>query len=66
LVQYVHFDSPHLPLVLFPDGSSHPTVEWTSEKIGLRTRAEKPFYDLVIVVVVRLVWQQRSMERLKG
>lgn len=43
--------SPHLPLVLFPDGShlEEPTNLQVAEKIGLKTRAELPFYDLIIV-----------------
>jgi thioredoxin reductase (NADPH) len=42
---------PSLPLVLFPDGSqlAQPTNVQVAEKIGLRTQAEKPFYDLVVV-----------------
>ncbi|WP_250121162.1 response regulator [Chroococcidiopsis sp. CCMEE 29] len=41
----------HLPLVLFPDGSrlSQPSNLQIAEKIGLRTQAERPFYDLLIV-----------------
>lgn len=40
-----------LPLVLFPDGSHllSPTDEELAERIGLRTEAEHPFYDLVVV-----------------
>ncbi len=39
------------PLVLFPDGSKlvDPTMEEIAEKIGLQMRAEKPFYDLIVV-----------------
>ncbi|MGF1479629.1 MAG: FAD-dependent oxidoreductase [Cyanophyceae cyanobacterium] len=39
------------PLILFPDGSKlvEPTKEEVAEKIGLKMRAEKPFYDLVVV-----------------
>ena len=42
---------PHLPLVLFQDGSylSEPTNAQIAEKIGLKTRAQMPFYDLIIV-----------------
>lgn len=44
-------DVPHLPLVLFPDGSrlEQPSNVQVAGKIGLRTQAERPFYDLVIV-----------------
>jgi thioredoxin reductase (NADPH) len=40
-----------LPLVLFPDGSRlvQPTNLQIAERIGLRTQAEHPFYDLAIV-----------------
>jgi thioredoxin reductase (NADPH) len=40
-----------LPLVLLPDGSplSNPSPSELAGHIGLRTQAEKPFYDLVIV-----------------
>jgi thioredoxin reductase (NADPH) len=41
----------HLPLVIFPDGSTliQPNNLQVAEKIGLRTQAEKPFYDLIII-----------------
>src|ERR1700755_2756780 len=40
-----------LPLVLFPDGGSlhGPTITALAERTGVRRRAERPFYDLVIV-----------------
>jgi len=40
-----------LPAVLFPDGEhlTDPDLRALGERIGLRTRAEKPFYDLVVV-----------------
>ena len=40
-----------LPLVLLPDGTRSPTPRATelAEKIGFRTQAEQPFYDLMIV-----------------
>jgi thioredoxin reductase (NADPH) len=40
-----------LPIVLFADGSNlvQPTNTQIAEKIGLQTRAEKPFYDLIII-----------------
>lgn len=43
--------SPHLPLVLFADGSylSEPTNSQIAERIGLKTHAQMPFYDLIIV-----------------
>ena len=40
-----------LPLVLLPDGArlERPTPRQLAEKIGLVTRPERPFYDLLIV-----------------
>lgn len=40
-----------LPLVLFSDGETMaaPNVTAVAEKVGLKTRAQQPFYDLVIV-----------------
>src|SRR5216110_352474 len=44
-------DASSLPLVVFPDGSflgNPPTAE-LARKLGLKTKAEFPFYDLVVV-----------------
>src|SRR3954468_21503244 len=40
-----------LPLVVFPDGSflSNPPTTQVASKLGLKTKAEFPFYDLVVV-----------------
>jgi thioredoxin reductase (NADPH) len=40
-----------LPVVFFPDGTAlvQPTARELADKVGLRTRAQQPFYDLVIV-----------------
>ena len=45
------FSSLHLPLVIFPDGSfiAEPTNSQIAEKIGLKTRAQMAFYDLLII-----------------
>jgi thioredoxin reductase (NADPH) len=39
------------PLVFFPDGSvlMQPTTRELAEKVGLQTRAQKPFYDLIVI-----------------
>ena len=41
----------HLPLVIFPDGThmEEPSSAELAEKIGLKTRAQMPFYDLIII-----------------
>ncbi|MCU0523770.1 MAG: FAD-dependent oxidoreductase [Elainella sp. Prado103] len=51
LVSYAEDCRSQLPLVLFPDGSRlvQPDNSQIAEKIGLQTRAERPFYDLLIV-----------------
>ena len=40
-----------LPVVFFPDGTSlvQPTTLELADKVGLQTRAQKPFYDLIVV-----------------
>ena len=39
------------PVVIFPDGSAlvQPTTRELAEKVGLQTRAQQPFYDLIVV-----------------
>jgi len=51
LVETVEPGLARLPVVFFPDGSAlvQPTPRQMAEKVGLRTRARQPFYDLVIV-----------------
>jgi thioredoxin reductase (NADPH) len=52
LVEYAEAEGKQpLPLVLFPDGSrlAQPANLQIAAKVGLRTQAERPFYDLVIV-----------------
>jgi thioredoxin reductase (NADPH) len=43
--------TPHLPILVFQDGShlTEPTNAQIAEKIGLKTRAKMPFYDIIIV-----------------
>jgi len=40
-----------VPVLFFPDGSTlvSPTYQELAEKVGLKTRAEKPFYDVVVI-----------------
>ena len=51
LATFANCDRLSLPLVLFADGSNllQPSIAEVAGKIGLRTQAEKPFYDLIIV-----------------
>ncbi|HMJ66254.1 MAG TPA: FAD-dependent oxidoreductase, partial [Candidatus Binatia bacterium] len=44
-------DASSLPLVLFPDGSflGNPPTSDIARKLGLKTKAEFPFYDLIVV-----------------
>jgi thioredoxin reductase (NADPH) len=44
-------DCSSLPIVVFPDGSflSKPPAAEVAHKLGLKTKAEFPFYDLVVV-----------------
>ena len=61
-------DGKNLPLVLFPDGSRvrEPTAELVAKKVGLKTRALMPSYDLGIVGAVQRVWQRQFTELRKG
>jgi thioredoxin reductase (NADPH) len=51
LVAEADHREPKLPLVVFPDGAylEAPENLEVAERIGLRTRAERPFYDLIII-----------------
>jgi thioredoxin reductase (NADPH) len=44
-------DASRLPVVFFPDGSALvvPDIRQLAEKVGMRTTASMPFYDLVII-----------------
>lgn len=51
LVDTVSEAGTRLPVVFFPDGSllTNPDTRVLAEKIGLQTKAQRPFYDLIIV-----------------
>jgi thioredoxin reductase (NADPH) len=51
LLESAGADAASLPLVVFADGSSlkNPQIADVARKLGLRTKAEFPFYDLVVV-----------------
>jgi thioredoxin reductase (NADPH) len=40
-----------LPIVFFPDGTTlvQPSIRDLADKVGLQTRARKPFYDLIVI-----------------
>ncbi len=40
-----------LPVVFFPDGTAlhQPTSRELADKLGMQTRAQKPFYDLIVI-----------------
>ena len=44
-------DASQLPLVIFADGShlTRPTTNEVARQLGLKTRAELPFYDLIVL-----------------
>jgi len=51
LVDGVDQEGASLPVVFFPDGSllADPDTQVLAEKVGLQTKAQRPFYDLIIV-----------------
>lgn len=51
LLTSINLTSPGLPVLFFSDGSVliQPTLPQLAEKTGLRTHAEKPFYDVIII-----------------
>jgi thioredoxin reductase (NADPH) len=51
LVEAVNKGQRRLPVLFFPDGSTliDPDITTLAEKVGLRTQATQPFYDLIVV-----------------
>jgi thioredoxin reductase (NADPH) len=51
IVESVSDGQVQLPVIFFPDGTNllAPSIQEVAEKIGLQTKAEKPFYDLIII-----------------
>jgi thioredoxin reductase (NADPH) len=51
LVESVTEGVHRLPVVFFPEGNTliDPSIQEIAERIGLQTKADKPFYDLIIV-----------------
>ena len=51
LVEGISSESTKLPVIFFPDGKIliEPDLKELADKVGLQTRAELPFYDIVII-----------------
>ena len=51
LIETVSGGGYQLPVVFFPDGTTllNPSLQELGERVGLKSRAEKPFYDLIII-----------------
>jgi thioredoxin reductase (NADPH) len=51
LVETSALDRPRLPTIFFPDGSTlvDPDLRTLADKVGFSTRAQQPFYDLIII-----------------
>lgn len=51
LVETVNQEQHRLPVLFFPDGTTliDPHITTVAEKVGLRTQATQPFYDLIII-----------------
>lgn len=51
LLHYTHLTKDALPFVLLQDGTvlEQPTISQLAEKLGLKTHAGQPFYDLAII-----------------
>lgn len=51
LIDLLPHDDHRLPVVFFPDGATlvAPDLTALAQKIGMRTQASQPFYDLIIV-----------------
>jgi thioredoxin reductase (NADPH) len=51
LVESVSAEAARLPVIFFPDGKTliRPDMRELADKVGLQTKAELPFYDIIIV-----------------
>ena len=51
LLKAASLDSVKVPILFFPDGSTlvAPTYQQLAEKVGLQTRPDKPFYDIIVI-----------------
>jgi len=51
LVENVSTEPAKLPVIFFPDGKTliQPSLKELADKVGLQTKAELPFYDIIVV-----------------
>ena len=51
LVENISTEPAKLPVIFFPDGKAlvHPDLKELADKVGLQTKAELPFYDIIVV-----------------
>jgi len=51
LIESVSTESTKLPVIFFPDGKAlvQPDLKELADKVGLQTKAELPFYDIIVV-----------------
>lgn len=51
LVETISEGTYRIPVIFFPDGPTlfNPSLQELGERVGLKAKAEKPFYDLIIV-----------------
>ncbi len=51
MVESVNSEKHTLPVIFFPDGAIliNPDITTLAEKVGLSTKAKKPYYDLIII-----------------
>jgi thioredoxin reductase (NADPH) len=51
LLRSANLEGSKVPILLFPDGSALvcPTAQQVAEKVGLSTRPERPFYDVIVI-----------------
>jgi len=51
LVESVSSESAKLPVIFFPDGKTliQPDLKQLADKVGLQTKADLPFYDIIVI-----------------
>ena len=68
LVEATCEGQPRLPVLFFPDGSTlvDPDLRDLADRVGLTTRAEQPFYDLIIVGGRSRAQDDRAVPQIRG